>query len=289
MLKFLAEDRVDDGFTTNLVRYPLASLLYIPFLIAGIRRGVDRRFWRLALIPAAINILGQTLWAWSPYYLEAGMLSFLVRICVLWSIVGAFWLFRDERPLARSPLFWIGAALSIGGFVAMSLSGSIGGDSKNTLVGIVIILFTGMFWGLYGVAVRYVIRDYHPLFVFSVIGGYTSIAIILMAPLGRPSDLLTLKPGDLAILILSSIMGIAMAHGLYYAAIQRIGLTIPSITMMSAPFISLVGSAWILGERFNPGQCAGGIVLIAGIITAMRAQMRLAHPISTDPHELGTE
>ena len=86
---------VPDGFTANAVRYPLASLLYLPWLIHGVRQGVGRRFWLIALIPAAINFFGQTLWGIAPYYLSAGMISFLLRFSAIFGILGAFIFFPD--------------------------------------------------------------------------------------------------------------------------------------------------------------------------------------------------
>ena len=73
MLKYLARpEYIPDGFTTNAIRYPIAALFYLPWLVIGIRQGQLRSLWLTAMIPTVVNLIGQTLWAWAPYHLDAG-------------------------------------------------------------------------------------------------------------------------------------------------------------------------------------------------------------------------
>lgn len=273
MLRYLA-NHVPDGFTANIGRYPIAAAVYLPWLIIGIRKGRLGSFWLTALIPTAINLVMQTLWAWAPYYLDAGMLAFLFRLCTVWAILGAFLLFPDERKLARKPRFWLGTLLAFAGFVVMSLLGN-PIKSPTYLTGVIIVFFCTICWGMYGVAVRYTMRNLHPLMVFSVISVYTSIGLICMAPLGDPGSLVRLEPFPLAILILSSLVGIALAHGLFYFAIQRIGVAICSLVLMVSPFVSILAAYVFLGERFSAGQWIGGLILVAGAMLALWSQERL--------------
>jgi drug/metabolite transporter (DMT)-like permease len=262
---------VPDGFTTNLIRYPVATIVYLPFVIAYARRRSMGNFWRMALIPAIVNILGQTLFAIAPYYLEAGKMAFLFRLSTVFSILGAFWLFPDERKLARNPRFWLGAGLAVIGFLMMSfLNHGVG----ITRMGIIIALACSFFWGMYDISVRYTMKDLHPLIVFGVIGNYTSIGMILLSPLGEPKSLLHLSPGIFWYLVLSAYIGIGLAHGMYYYAIQRLGVAVSSLTMMLTPFISILGSSIFLGERFSGLQWVGGVVLILGASVALWARER---------------
>jgi drug/metabolite transporter (DMT)-like permease len=280
MLRYLTA-HIPDGFTTNLVRYPIATLAYVPLLIVLVRQspGGLGRFWIAALLPAGVNVVGQTLFAVAPYHLEAGTMSFLLRLSTVWSVLGAFWLFRDERPLARSGLFWLGAATAIAGFVVMSLVGLTG--FAVTVAGITIVFACSIFWGLYDVTVRYTMRDLHPLVVFGVIGNYSSVALLLMAPLGDPRSVLELDRWNLALLIISAYIGIALAHGMYYVAIQRLGVAVSAITMMLMPFVSILGAAIYLGERFSTMQWIGGIMLIGGAALTLwsRERIRRAPPV----------
>lgn len=289
MVKYLSRaDCVPDGFTSNLVRYPAGTILYLPLLIHAACRGGLGRFWLAALIPTAVNIAGQTLWAWAFFHLDAGVIAFLIRLCVVFSILAAFLLFPDERSLARSPLFWAGAAMSFSGFIIMSTPGLLSA-SGATLVGIVIMFGCSVLWGMYGVSIRYVMGNVNPLVVFAIVGNYTSAGLILMAPLGEPASVLRLSPVSVFLLVASALTGITAAHGLYYIAVRRIGVAISDLTLTATPFVSLIASALLLGERFGPVQWAGGLILVAGSGLALRSQHRLAHPPVPDPHDLGTE
>lgn len=287
MLKVLTAD-IPDGFTTNAVRYPLACLLYLPILVLGARLGMGRRFWLIALLPAAVNLASQTLWAVSPYYLSAGMIAFLLRLSTIWAILGAFCLFPDERRLASSGLFWSGTILALGGFLIMSWSQAtqVAGVS---LAGVIIMFFCAIFYGLYGVTVRYAMGDRNPLFVFAVVGSYTSVGLIFMAPIGQPASLLELSGPVWILLAASAVVGIAMAHGMYYAAVQRIGAAVSMLMLSVTPFVSIVGSNLVLGERFSAGQWTGGCLLVLGATIAMFAQQHLPHPPLADPHEIANE
>jgi drug/metabolite transporter (DMT)-like permease len=294
MLRYLTK-AIPDGYTTNLVRYPISTVLYIPLIVLAVKRDRQlpargrgsglRRFWVTALVPAVVNIIGQTLFAWSPYFLEAGEMSFLVRVSVVWSILGAFLLFPDERPLARSGRFWAGTALALTGFVLLSAVAL--KDGHVSRIGIVVVLLCSIFWGLYDITVRYTMRNLHPLVVFGIIGNYTSIGLILMAPLGEPSSVLQLSMSDTLLLIGSAFVGIAAAHGMYYVAIQRLGVAVSALALMLTPFVSLLGSWFYLGEKFSALQWIGGLTLIAGAALAILSRQEMLRtrrgPIDVSP------
>ena len=287
MLKVLTH-HVPDGFTTNMVRYPAATLLYMPLLVMALRRRPLGRFWLAALLPASINIVGQTLWAAAPYLIDAGLMGFLLRLSIIWAILAAFWVFPQERALAHRPDFWIGAGLALIGFVTMSWA-NLAGSASASLAGVLVMLACGLCYGFYGVTVRYVMGSVHPLVVFAVVGLYTSVGMIALAPLGEPRAVLSLSPSMWGLLLFSALVAIALAHGLYYLAMGRIGVAVPSLALAVTPFVSILEAAIFLGERFTAAQWLGGCVLITGATLAMRAQHLLPHPPLADPHETANE
>ena len=97
-----------DGWTANGLRYPVVVFLYLPWLIYFARKGqLTSRMWKLALLPAIVNTIAQIAWAWAPYYIDPGYLSFLVRLSTVWTVLGSFMLFHDERRLIKSRKFWM--------------------------------------------------------------------------------------------------------------------------------------------------------------------------------------
>lgn len=269
MLRYLAgPGRVADGFTTNLVRYPVSTIVYIPIMIAAHRRGLRLgSFWKWAILPAAVNVVGQTMFAIAPYLMPAGLMSFLLRLSTIWSVLLALVLFRDERMLARSVRFWTAAVLSMVGFLLMAI---IGNKDMTVSVGAIVMIFMcSIFWGLYDVTVRMTMGKLPPLVVFGVIGNYTSIGLVALGPIGEPSSLANLSWPLWLLLIVSAYIGIGAAHGAYYFALQRLGVAISSITLLLSPFVTIIGSALILHEEFTWVQWVGGVVLIVGAALAL--------------------
>lgn len=282
MLKYLV-DYIPDGYTTNLVRYPVGTLPYVPLLIAAMRRRDLGRFWLAALIPATVNIVGQTLWAWAPYFMGVALLGFLFRLGVIWGMLATFVLFPDERRLIRSRRFWSGALLALAGFGVMVFKDG-AWTANATWTGVVIMLVCGLCYGLYGVSIRYVMRDLNPLLVFGTVGLYTSIGIVFMAPLGEPSSLGRIGPAPWIALIVSALVGISAAHGLYYVAVKRVGVAISVLTLTAAPFVTAVTAAICVNEHLTTREWFGGIVLTIGALLAVWSQKELSEHSPSSEH-----
>lgn len=275
MLKALTP--VLDAWTTNGVRYPFSALLLLIPLWVEYRRGrIDPRIYLMALVPTTLNIVAQVLWALIPYYLDATRMGFFVRISVVFSILGGFICFREERRLIGSPWFWLGVLGSGTGITIMSLGGETLPQGAS-LIGIFLALGCGACYGLYAVAVRYSLQGARPWVAFPIISAYTSAGLlVMMFTQGNPGDLLDLTPGQWAFLLLSAAIGVAIAHTLYYMAIERLGVAISSSTQLVAPFLTSYWCYLSFGETITLLQWGGGIILFVGGVLLILSQTRLA-------------
>jgi drug/metabolite transporter (DMT)-like permease len=274
-LRYLA-DYIDDGWTTNGARYPIGAVLYLPFLAAAIARGqLTRRLMLVALIPAGINIAGQTLWAWCPYFIDPGLLSFLIRSVVLWSAIGSFIMFHDERTLAKSKRFWGGIALAIVGLTALAVE-HYDESVRATLIGIMMAIACAASWSAYGIGMRIIVRSTSVGLAFSIISIYTGAACIVMMCLwGDARQLIEIPLRAQIVLTMSAVLGIALAHGLFYIAIRRLGVSISYGTGMATPFVTYGFSYMLFGEHLTGLQWGGGFVLITGASLLIWAQQQL--------------
>jgi len=283
MLRYLAiRGIVPDGWTSNAVRYPVSALLYIPWLIPALRHRSLRRLWLLALVPTIPNVIGQTCWAWAPYYIDAGLTTFIVRLSVVWTMIGAVVFFPDERPLLRSIRFWIGTAMNVAGFLAIVLY-SHNLTAGATRGGVVISVACSVFWAMYIVGVRKAVGQINPLTTFAVVSLYTSIAFLALAPLGQPSRLFQMTGPQWALLLFSAVTGIAAAHGMYYIAVQRLGAMIPSTVNTIAPFLTAAASSLWFAEVITPEQWIGGVIAAIGSALVIWSQRHLASPEPLEP------
>lgn len=265
-----------DGWTANGLRYPLAMLIWLPWLLRLVRRGGGtRQFYLRALVSTTVKLVGQCLWAWAPYYIDPGLMAFVVRLNVVWATIAAIIIFADERRLAASGRFWMGLACGAVGFVGVSVySGALQGGATTT--GVLLMVACSLMWGLYAVTVRWAMRGVPAPEAFALIGGWTALGtLVLMFILGDPAAALAMPPRTVALLVISALVGIAAAHVLYYTAIARLGVAIVSGATLLSPFLTAAASAMIYGERLLPQQWACGVILVFGAGILVWAQRDL--------------
>ena len=266
-----------DAWTTNGWRYGLSALLWLPLLIASAARGtLPKGIWWRAIPPSLFNLLGQVLYAQTPYYIGPALGGFLIRVSLISSTLGAFVLFADERALLRSGVFWGGLLAVVAGSVGTVFLGS-APIQGATATGIFLGATSGLMFGLYGVAVRYTMRGIPAMTSFSVISLYTATALVaLMAVFGERRGLavLDLSGFNWLMLITSAIVGIAICHVSYYAAIARLGVAISTAIVQLSPFLCAVGSMILFNEILTRGQWLSGFLMIGGAMLLLCAENR---------------
>jgi drug/metabolite transporter (DMT)-like permease len=197
-------------------------------------------------------------------------------------MVGAIMVFADERALLRSPRFWIGTMMNVGGFLAIVLySHTLTAGATKT--GVLISVACSVFWAMYIIGVRKAVGKVNPLTAFAVVSLYTSLAFLAMAPLGEPSLLLRMTAPQWALLLFSAVIGIAAAHGMYYIAVQRLGAMIPSTVNTIAPFLTAAASSLWFAEVITGEQWTGGIIAAVGSGLVIWSQRNLASAEAIEP------
>jgi drug/metabolite transporter (DMT)-like permease len=265
-----------DSWTQNLLRYLAACLFWLPFLLFSIKtKQLDTKIWRKAVLPAGANIIFQSLWAGAFYYIGPAFMVLLTKTSVIWIAGFSFAFFADERPLVKSKRFWLGLVLSVIGVIGV-LYYKVDLAATRTITGIVIALATAFMWGIYTISVRIAFRDTDSRSGFSVISIYTVAGLCVLGLLfGRPQDCVTMGGRQWAYVVISGVVCIAFGHVLYYAAMRRIGATIPALVILSQPFAVLAMSNVVFGESLNVFQLVFGVVLLAGAALAIWAQQHL--------------
>jgi drug/metabolite transporter (DMT)-like permease len=254
-----------DAWTANGVRYPLSSVLFWPVLAgAWIAGQLDRKLLARALIPAGFALGGQIFWALAPYYVEASVIGFLIKLSLVWALAGAMLLFPEERPLLRSPRFHAGLALALAGFLVLAVSrGAF--EHPVTRDGILILLACGFFFGFYAVSVRYFLAGTRPLVAFGLVSQLVSAGtLVLMGLFGAPEKIVELSAEGWMLAAGSAILGIAISHVLYYTAILRLGASLSVSLHLIGPVVTLVLADFLLGESMSPVEWLGGMVLLSG-------------------------
>ena len=265
-----------DSWTQNAIRYSIAFLFWLPFLLVSVRAGrVDNRVWKRALVPAAANVVMQSLWAAAFYYVGPGFMVLLTKTNVIWIATFSLIMFPEERTLLRSKRFWTGLLLSITGLVGVMYY-RVDLAASRTAIGIAIALAAAFVWGIYTISARIAFREIDSRHAFAVTSLYTSIGLSVFALLlGHPAECVKLGAWQWACVVISAVVAIAFAHTSYYAAMKRIGATIPALVILAQPLIVLAISSVVFGESMRVVQLLFGALLLAGSGTAIWAQQHL--------------
>jgi drug/metabolite transporter (DMT)-like permease len=152
-----------------------------------------------------------------------------------------------------------------------------------TGVGVWCGICSGLCFGLYGVAVRYYMRGIPSMVAFSAISLYSAAGmIVLMFVFGKSHGLGVLQLSGLNwfLLVSSSMIGIAIGHTCYYAAIARLGVAVSTAIVQVAPFIGGIASMLIFSEKLTPGQWISGFIMLGGAMLLLRAEQSRPRPVA---------
>lgn len=287
-----------DGWEANGWRYGLSALFWLPLLAFAWHRGrLPKPIFIAAIVPAIFNLLGQSCFAWCPYFMDPGFFTFVFRVQIVFVTLGAWLLFPTERATLRSPRFWLGAGLVVLGSTGLILFKSavpsvVGAPVPPAMpwFAIPLAITSGALFAGYGLAVRKTMQAYHPVYAFGVICQYTAVGtIILMFVLGRDqgAGVLGFSAFNWFMLIASSMIGIAISHVLYYAALARLGVSVSMGIIQLQPVLTGVASMFLFDEQLNARQWGSGLVGVVGAVLILTAGKAGSSPRATPASDDG--
>jgi drug/metabolite transporter (DMT)-like permease len=265
-----------DVWMQNLLRYSISCFFWLPFLLMAVKqKKVNKQIWRQGLAPSSVNIIMQSSWAGAFYFINPAFGDLLNKTTVLWVVIFSLIFFPEERALLKSKRFWAGVILSIAGIVGVT-SFKEGLLSKTTITGIALSMTCAITWGIYTVCVKKSFRDTDSRYGFAVMSIYTVTGLGILAVLfGDVKVCLHLAPLAWVYIIVSSLLGIAFGHVLYYVAIKKIGAMIPNLMLLATPFVVLSLSSYIFHEKMSALQIMSGIILLTGSAVSIWSQEHL--------------
>jgi drug/metabolite transporter (DMT)-like permease len=106
--------------------------------------------------------------------------------------------------------------------------------------------------------------------LFKNIVGLVLLAATMLIDLPAASAALRVPPADLAILVVSGVIGIAVADTTFFASLNRIGVGLVSIVDCTySP--SVIAFSWLLlGERLSLVQGCGAALVLGGLLVSSR-------------------
>lgn len=199
--------------------------------------------------------------------LGASVGALLLFVAVQGTMVGAG-LLAGERPRA---LEWIGHAVAIAGFVAITAPGATAPDFAGTAL----MLAAGAAWGIYSLRGRGAARP-----LAATAGNFARSVPIVAACLAAsllieggpaPSDA---TAEGLALAATSGAVTSGVGYSLWYAAIRGLTATRAALIQLLTPVLTAAAAAAILGESLPSRLLGGGTAIVLGVALAIAGRRR---------------
>lgn len=273
ILRYFATDTTLDAWTVNGLRYLFTVLFWLPLVVVKWKEiPPGRQVWRDAAIPAACHTVGQIGWGLAPYYNDASVMNFVSRISFLFTVLAGFWLLRDERRMAKRPLFWWGVMGTAAGVLAMFGGGQLIGNTSPAGIGI--LLWTAACWALYAVNVRRSMQGYSTRLAFGVVSILVAPTLtLLMFLLGDWRQMFSMSLELWTLLAVSAWVAIALGHVLYYQAVRTLGPIVSEGSLALIPFTTAICAHLVLGERMLASQWIGGSILVGASLCLLAVKV----------------
>lgn len=267
----------------SLVRFGIGGLIYGAWVL--LREGslrVERRDWPMfaagGLIGIFLNQIGYM------YALEKTTASTVVLIMATTPI----WTALVARALGWEfvkPLFWLAIGVATFG-VLLVLWGSGGTVQVESIQGDLLALLMAVTWGTYSVIVRPLMDRYSPAHVSAVMMLVGTVPLIAFGgPQLASQDFGSFGPAGWIGMGYALFASLIIANLLWFHAIRRVGSARTVAFMPLQPFLGIVFSWMLLGERLDWRQLVGGLVIVGAIVVATRSVVPL--PRRVDPGAAG--
>lgn len=269
-----------DFLTANGWRYVFSALLWAPVLVLGyFRKSLPKGLWKAALVPGILNAVGQFFFGLAPYFIDAGLMTFSLRVQVVFVSIGAAIMFESERAILRKPAFIAGLLLVLGSTLAtVALKpGGITFDASNsdTIKGVLIAVAAGVAYAGYSLSVRKTMGGIPAFTGFAAVLQYSGVLLVVPMLIWAPRHggvALDLPGKAFMLLILSSIIGIGLGHTMYYFSLARLGVAVSSGVVQLQPIVVSLGSIWLFDEKFTTPQWVTGSLAILGAMWMLIVQ-----------------
>ncbi len=268
--------RFYEPWSQNFYRYSVACLAILPFAFLR-RRGrkpmFTARSFLLCLLPALPNVVHQIAQTVALLYIGPGVYAVFGRTTVIATAILAVIFFPEERGIVRQWRFQLGTFLGLLGAVGVFWFQPGNVHGHVALRGLLVASTAVICWALYSTLVKPRAMELGSVRSFATISLITSLLLLpLTCIFGRIGTPLHVPPSISAMMILSAVLCITIAHVLFYVAIQEIGVALAQTLTLLCPLGALGLSALIFHERLTSAQVVSSVILLAGAFLAMRVK-----------------
>lgn len=254
----------DSPLAFNALRWALAAALLLALVL--VRRD---RLWiaprdrpRILALSLLGNVLQQVTFVEGIRLTTAGQAALFMSLTPV-MVAAASAALRLERVGRRT---WAGIVLSVLGLAAILHPGAATGPATAPW-GDLLVLASAACWAYYTIACRPLTERYAPSVVATVPVLVAAAALALIGiPALRRQSWTAVGAAAWAGIAYSGGLLIALGYVAWSVAIRRIGASRTAVLTNLNPVVALIAAWLLLGERLDPLQAAGAVLVITGVV-----------------------
>lgn len=266
-----------DPITQSFVRYVSGSTMLAAICMVRWRR----EFLRLLRRPgqligiSALNVFMQYIWTVGCYGTPATTAQLIIKLSVVFVIIFAYLLYREERAVIRDPRYLGGTAVSLVGLVFVLMQ-----DAQSLIPVIntatLLLITMSVCWAVYAVWGKHLAWTMHPVPMFGVMSLHTTTGLGLLTLLLGDHPRVAAVPGTVwLIAIVSGCVSIGISHPAFQYAQRELGSALcTSANLINPLFTFLFALVMLPGERMLPMQWVGATLLMSGMGFVLAASQR---------------
>ncbi|MFH1144634.1 MAG: DMT family transporter, partial [Candidatus Eisenbacteria bacterium] len=278
--------------------FVVLTLLPILALVRPLLLQPGRRHLLFLLGYGFVLAVFNALWTVSVVLNGAAIATVLVYSSAAFSVLLGWLFLRESLHLAKLAAL----AFALGG--CLLVSGALDRFSWHLIspsepVGVLIGLLSGLSYALYSLLGRSAaLRGLSPWTTLVYIFGFAGIFLLLAnlsaggllpATAARPAELFWLGRawGGWAMLFLLAAGPTVAGFGLYNISLGYLPSSMANLIVTSEPALTAVTAYFVLGERMDPMQIGGGVMILAGVVflrvSEGRRGLRIGRPAWNRP------
>jgi drug/metabolite transporter (DMT)-like permease len=249
-----------------VLRFIVASLLFIPIILQMRKQRWNRRDGLLAIFCGLTCILGyNVIVTFGLQWVPAGIAGLLGATTPLWIAL-------ISRIALREPLHWavsLGLILGLSGVMTLVGWTTLHADQgRNELLGIGLVILAYLMWAVYTIAVRPLSRKYGASVSTAITTFLGSLPLVaLWDPHLLPTFATLQAPAWLAFALLA-LGSTVIATVLWNYGVACIPSAQAGVFLNVMPVVSVLGGSFFLHEQITPGMLAGGAIIIVSVVVA---------------------
>lgn len=252
----------------SFFRFGIGALLYVAFVL--VREGtlrVRRQDIPLFLIGGLTGIaLNQYAFMYALKETSASIVTLLFATTPLWAALLA----RALGWEFVKPLFWVAVAVSIGGVFLVIVGTGATMDTASAW-GVLLALGAPLTWGCYSVIIRPLLSRYSATHVSALMMAVGAPVVgIVGVPQLVDQDFGAFPASSWVAMAYALVASLIVANLLWFIAIHKAGSARAVALMPLQPFLGVLFSALLLGERLDWREGVGGVIIVIAVAVAVR-------------------